>query len=162
MSHLIHKVQTWVRGLAKPFVRSLAPCIILLCANVQGSSACEFGVSSSRVIVCPPVTELRIVPLIGPHASDRVADPTKRVSPLVERLPARPTSAAWPAAHPPVVFFGGILQQSDHQVSMNGEHVLVLSALKARQSFCQSLISSLISHRLLEAVMPMPCLYGID
>ena len=156
LSHLVHKVQTWVRGLAEPFVRPLAPCIILLCANVQGGSASEFSVPSSRVIFWPPIAELRIVPLIWSHAADSVADPAKRVSPLVERFPARPTSTIGPTTHTPVVFFGGILQQSDHQVPVNGEHVLVLCTLKACQSLCKSLISSLVWHRLLQAVMPMP------
>ena len=51
-SHLIsgYKVKTWVCSLAEPFVRSLVPCIILLCTNVQ-SSVSEFSVSRSRVMI---------------------------------------------------------------------------------------------------------------
>ena len=51
-SHLIsgYKVKTWVCSLAEPFVRSLVPCIILLCTNVQ-SSVSEFSVWGSRVMI---------------------------------------------------------------------------------------------------------------
>ena len=71
-SHLIYKVQTWVRSLAEPFMRSLAPCITLLCANVQSSSASEFSIFRARVIIWLPVAELRIVPFIWPHASNGI------------------------------------------------------------------------------------------
>ena len=73
-SHLIYnlKVQTWVRSLAEPFMRSLAACITLLCANVQSSSASEFSTSSARVLILPPVAELHIVLFIWQHASNGI------------------------------------------------------------------------------------------
>ena len=72
LSHLIYKLQTWVCSLAEPFMRSLAPCITLLCANVQSSSASKFSISRTRVIIWTPVAELRIVPFIWPYASNGI------------------------------------------------------------------------------------------
>ena len=69
LSHLIYKVQTWVRSLSEQFMRSLAACIILLRANVQSSSASEFSISRAHVKIWPPVAELLIELFIWLHLS---------------------------------------------------------------------------------------------